>query len=93
MSGLTALVSAAIDLGGPNGGSVEPEHLQRLLHGMPDSGGNAYGFSAPATDVDIIQAGGVLSRREILEQDGNAPMLVINCADDVHAGLESHPGR
>jgi len=51
---------------------------------MPDIGGNGYGFSAPATDVEIIQAGAPLSWRELLEQDGNAPMLVINCADDVH---------
>jgi len=84
MSGLTALVDVAIDLGGPVEASFEPETLQRLMVGMADIGGNAYGFTAPPTDAQIIQAGAVLSRRKLLEQDRNAPMLVINGADDVH---------
>ena len=83
-SGLSGAVDAAIDLGGPVDASFEPDNYRRLMFGMADIAGNAYGFTAPPSEEQMIGAGRPFIRRALLEQKGNAPMLVINGADDVH---------
>jgi esterase FrsA len=82
MSGLTGIVDAAINLGGPVVDSFRPEHLAKLPFGMHDILGNAMGWDhSPTLDQrsDVLQK---LSRRELLAQPPNSTMLVINGADD-----------
>lgn len=83
-SGLRGIVDAAIDLGGPVVASFEPENFQRLMYGMGDIAGNAFGFSAPPTAAEMLAASSPFVRSALLEQDTNCPMLIINGADDVH---------
>ncbi len=46
--------------------------------------GNALGFDAPPSPDQFSALFPGLSLRPLLDQDSNAPMLVINGADDVH---------
>ena len=84
LSGLSGLSGAAIGLGGPVEASFGPENLQRLMFGLAGIGGNADGFTAPPTPAQQIDAARPFIRRALLDQHANAPMLVINGADDVH---------
>jgi esterase FrsA len=84
MSGLSGIVDAAVVLGGPVDASFEPEHAKQLLYGMADIIGNACGFSSQPTPDQLAEAMRGLSRHDLLAQGENAPMLVINGADDVH---------
>ncbi len=84
MSGLAGIVDAAIDLGGPVDAAFAPDNFRQLMFGMADIAGNAYGFSAPPTEAQMLDASRPSSRRALLEQAINGPMLVINGADDVH---------
>jgi esterase FrsA len=84
LSGLSGAVDAAIDVGGPVDASFEPENFHRLMYGMADIAGNAYGFSSHPSVEQILEASRGLVRRAWLDQRRNAPMLVINGADDVH---------
>jgi esterase FrsA len=82
MSGLSTIVDAAVELGGPVVDSFTPEHLGRLPYGMHDILGNAMHWDHSPT-LDELTAGMCqLSRRELLVQHRNSPMLVINGADD-----------
>ena len=84
MSGLAGAVDAAIDLGGPVDEAFEPENFRRLMFGMADIAGNAYGFTSPPTEAEILEASQTSVRRSLLREATNGPMLVINGADDVH---------
>ena len=84
LSGLTGMVDAAIDLGGPVDAAFAPDNFRRLMFGMTDIAGNAYGFSTPPTEAQMLEASRPSSRRALLNQATNGPMLVINGADDVH---------
>jgi esterase FrsA len=84
MSGLSAAVDAAIDLGGPVQASFEAGNIQHLMFGMADIAGNAYGFTVPPTLAQQAAACRPFNRGALLRQHRNAPMLVINGADDVH---------
>lgn len=54
------------------------------MFGMIDIFGNAVGLTEkPATD-DLIAMMQNYSLRPLLDKDANAPMLVVNGADDVH---------
>ena len=46
--------------------------------------GNALGFDQPPTPDELTASMAGFSLRPLLDQDLNAPMLVINGADDVH---------
>ena len=83
LTGLTGIVDAAIDLGGPVNAAFRPELLRKLPYGMADIVGNALGFDHPVT-VDELSAGArSLDRTELLaQQASNTAMLVINGADD-----------
>jgi esterase FrsA len=83
MTGLTGAVDAAVDNGGPVKDAFAREHITRLPYGMFDIVGNAIGFDRRPDIDDVIAVIGTLSREKLLDQpDGNAPMLVVNGADD-----------
>jgi esterase FrsA len=82
MSGLTGLVDAAVDLGGPLVESFTAEHGAALPYGMRDIVGNAMHFDRVPTLDELVGGLQHLSRAELLCTKTNAPMLVINGADD-----------
>ena len=81
-SGLSGMVDAAIDLGGPVEAAFAPDRPWRF--GMSDIVGNAMGFNRRPEVDEIEAARATYSLRPLLDQDRNAPMLIINGADDVH---------
>jgi esterase FrsA len=82
MSGLSGLVDAAVNLGGPLVASADPEHISSMPYGMRDIVGNAMHFDRVPTLDEIVAGIKDMSRAELLAQDSNSPMLVINGADD-----------
>jgi esterase FrsA len=46
--------------------------------------GNALGFDTQPTAEELAAAFAPFSLRPLLDQDTNAPMLILNGADDVH---------
>jgi esterase FrsA len=84
MAGLSGAVDAAVDLGGPVDSAFAPENFRSLMFGMAGIAGNAYGFTVPPTEAQIIEASAPFLRRALLSRPATAPMLVINGADDVH---------
>ena len=81
-SGLAGEVDAAVDLGGPVEAAFAgkgPSHF-----GMDGIIGNALGFDGPPSREELSTRLAEFSLRPLLDQDRNAPMLVINGADDVH---------
>ncbi|WP_431972662.1 hypothetical protein [Nocardia sp. bgisy134] len=51
---------------------------------MADIIGNTLGFDAPPSAEERMARYAEMSLRPLLDQDRNAPMLIINGADDVH---------
>jgi esterase FrsA len=82
MTGLRGAVDAAVVLGGPLDGAFDETHLAKLPYGMFDIVANAMGFERHPPMSELVQVTRGLSRRALLEYDNNAPMLVINGADD-----------
>lgn len=82
MSGLTGLVDAAVDLGGPMVETFTAAHAAGLPYGMRDIVGNAMHLDHPPTLDELVAGLGRLSRAELLAGATNAPMLVVNGADD-----------
>lgn len=82
MSGLTGLVDAAVDLGGPLVESLAAEHGATLPYGMRDIVGNAMHFDHAPTLDELIGGLERLSRSKLFAAANNSPMLVINGADD-----------
>lgn len=81
-SGLEGAVDASIVLGGPVGALATPPARQWHF-GMADILGNALGLNRPDPQ-DVARALAGFSLRNLFAQEQNAPMLVINGADDVH---------
>ncbi|WP_369386661.1 alpha/beta hydrolase family protein [Streptomyces sp. CG1] len=85
-SGLAGEVDAAVVLGGPaeyaftRGGS--------LRFGMDGIVGNAIGFDHQPTPEELSAKFAAFSLRPLLDRDTNAPMLIVNGADDVHVPQE-----
>ena len=82
MSGLSKIVDAAIDLGGPVADSFHAGHLKDLPYGMHDILGNAMHCDRSPTLAELGGGLETLSRRPLLELPTNAAMLAINGADD-----------
>ncbi len=82
LTGLTGAVDAAVVIGAPIDKAFAPEALARLPFGMPDIIANDMGFERRPPPETFAAALGELSRRDLLERADNAPMLVINGADD-----------
>ncbi|KAI8870856.1 alpha/beta-hydrolase [Ramicandelaber brevisporus] len=81
-SGLTGEVDAAVDWGGP------VEHAfadgRDFAFGMNGIIGNALGFDHGPTKEELARLWPSFNLRHLLDRNDNAPMLVINGADDVH---------
>jgi esterase FrsA len=82
MTGLASAVDAAIVLGAPVDAAFVKERLAKLPYGMADIVGNAIGFNHRPTLDELTAAAAKLSRHALLQRPPNAPMLVINGADD-----------
>ncbi len=82
MSGLSGLVDAAVDVGGPVLDAFTVAHGAGLPYGMRDIIGNAMHLQRPPTVEDLVARMSDLSRANLLSQKRNSPMLVINGADD-----------
>ncbi len=82
MSGLSGIVDAAIDLGGPVLDSFSPEHAKNLPYGMHDIIGNAMRWDRSPTLAELSAGLERLNRRDLLGQQRNSAMLVVNGADD-----------
>jgi esterase FrsA len=82
MSGLSAIVDAAVDLGGPVVGAFEVENVQKLPFGMHDILGNAMHWDHSPTLEELRAGLAQLNRQQLLAQRRNSAMLVINGADD-----------
>ncbi|MFD7288897.1 alpha/beta fold hydrolase [Streptomyces sp. NPDC059863] len=81
-SGLAGGADAAVVLGGPVEAAFTHGRLARF--GMDGIVGNALGFDRQPSHDDLFAALTAFSLRPLLDQDGQAPMLVVNGADDVH---------
>jgi esterase FrsA len=82
-SGLAGEVDAAIVLGGPVEAAFSRD-ASMLQFGMDGIVGNALGFDQRPSAGELAATFGAFSLRPLLDQDTNAPMLVLNGADDVH---------
>ena len=74
----------AIVPGDPVQASFETGNIQHLMFGMAGIAGNAFGFTAPPSPAQQAAACRPFHRGALLQQHGNAPMLVLNGTDDVH---------
>ncbi|WP_369368523.1 alpha/beta hydrolase family protein [Streptomyces sp. CG4] len=85
-SGLAGEVDATVVLGGP----VEHAFTRAgsLRFGMDGIVGNAIGFDHQPTPEELSAKLADFSLRPLLDEDTNAPMLVVNGADDVHVPQE-----
>ncbi|QDY81447.1 alpha/beta hydrolase [Streptomyces qinzhouensis] len=81
-SGLAGEADAAIVLGGPVEAAFARGRLTRF--GMDGIVGNALGFDRRPSHDELFTALAAFSLRPLLDLDGQAPMLVVNGADDVH---------
>ena len=81
-SGLTGSVNASVVLGGPVEAAFAPD--RRWQFGMADIIGNAVGFDRPPSPEELGAKTAALSHRPLLDRSHNAPMYIINGADDVH---------
>jgi esterase FrsA len=81
-SGLAGLVDAAAVLGGPVEASFAAD--RRWEFGMADIVGNVLGLDRAPDAGELGEMMSTLSLRPLLDQDINAPMLIVNGADDVH---------
>jgi esterase FrsA len=82
MSGLSGLVDAAVNLGGPVVDTFRLDHAKDLPYGMRDILGNAMHFDASPTIDQLVDGLAQLSRQDLLALQTNSPMLVVNGADD-----------
>ena len=82
MSGLSGIVDAAVDLGGPVVGAFEAKNVRKLPYGMHDILGNAMHWDHSPTLEELRAGLEQLNRHELLAQRRNSAMLVINGADD-----------
>lgn len=82
MTGLLGAVDASIVLGGPVDHAFAPESLRKLPYGMQDIIGNDMGFDRKPSEAEFLTAADGLAKRNLLSRPDNAPLLVINGADD-----------
>ncbi len=85
-TGLAGTVDASIVLGGPVEAAFAPDRSFRF--GMADIVGNAFGFDGPPGPEETATRREGMSLRPLLDRDANAPMLVVNGAEDIHVPRE-----
>ena len=81
-SGLAGEADAAVVLGGPVEEAFAQGRLSRF--GMDGIVGNALGYDQQPPHEELAATQAAFSLRPLLDQAGQAPMLVVNGADDVH---------
>ncbi|MFF8772124.1 alpha/beta hydrolase [Kitasatospora sp. NPDC015120] len=80
-SGLAGEVDAAVVLGGlVEAAAARPPSR----FGVTDIIGNAMGFDRRPAAAEVAERFAAFDLRPLLDQDLNAPMLVVNGADDIH---------
>jgi esterase FrsA len=82
MTGLLGTVDGSIVLGAPIDAAFARDALDKLPYGMPDIISNDIGFDRQPSKEEFAKAASALSRRSLLDRKDNAPMLVVNGADD-----------
>lgn len=87
MAGLASVVDAAIVLGGPVDQSFRMENAKSLPYGMAGIIGNDMHFDYERSVEDFVAGMAQFSRRALLARPENAPMLIINGADDYFVPL------
>jgi esterase FrsA len=80
--GLSGVVDACVDNGGPVRDSFTADHIGKLPFGMFDIVANAVGYDAKPTLDRLVSDVKTLSRAALLERQTNCPMYIINGADD-----------
>jgi esterase FrsA len=87
MAGLTSVVDAAIVLGGPVDRSFTMENAGNLPYGMPGIIGNDMHYDHEPSLEEFVAGMAQFSRQALLAQPENAPMLIINGANDYFVPL------
>jgi esterase FrsA len=82
MTGLLGAVDCSVVIGAPIDTAFAAEALRRLPYGMPDIIGNDMGFDRKPSENEFVEGLSKFSRRALLDHTSNAPMLVVNGADD-----------
>ena len=82
MAGLAGMVDAAIVLGGPVDQSFSSENATNLPYGMAGIIGNDMFYDRELPLEEFVAGMQQFSRRHLLDQSDNAPMLIINGAND-----------
>ncbi|APB00310.1 alpha/beta fold hydrolase [Nocardia seriolae] len=81
-SGLSGKADAAVVIGGPVQAAFAPDRTWQV--GMADIVAHALGFEQRPTAAEIVARASAMSLDALLEQRSNAPMFVVNGADDIH---------
>jgi esterase FrsA len=89
ITGLSGVIDVAVVLGSPVDKTFGKDVMTNLPCGMADTMGNDMGFHHQPTKQEFTTAAATFSRRALLDRTDNAPMLVINGAND----LLVPPGR
>lgn len=87
MAGLSKLVDAALVLGGPLDQAFTMENAKNLPYGMAGIIGNDMHYDRQPSLEDFVAGMQQFSRRTLLNQTDNAPMLIMNGADDYFVPL------
>jgi esterase FrsA len=86
-AGLTAVVDAAVDVGGPVLNTFAAENIGNILYGMKDIVGNALGFTEVPTTDQVAQALAPFAMDDLFAKQTNCPMFVINGDKDAYIPL------
>jgi len=87
MAGLTKMVDAALVLGGPIDQAFTMENAKNLPYGMAGIIGNDMHYANEPPLAEFVANMQQFSRRSLLDQTDNAPMLIMNGADDYFVPL------
>jgi esterase FrsA len=71
-AGLTAIVDAAVVVGGPVWHTFTPENVGNILYGMKDIVGNALGYTEVPTSEQVSQP---ISPNDLGRAEGNAALV------------------
>lgn len=82
MAGLSNMVDAALVLGGPVDQAFGMENAKNLPYGMAGIIANDMHYDREPSLQDFVAAMQQFSRRALLDQSDNSPMLIINGAND-----------
>jgi esterase FrsA len=86
-AGLTAVVDAAVVVGGPVLNAFAPENIGNILYGMKDIVGNALGYTEVPTSEQVAQDLAPFAMGDLFAKQSNCPMFVINGDKDAYIPL------